>query len=237
VNLLKTAIVSAGLLATLALGASNAQAYSFTVTTNYVDSTVLAVSDTVTVNVYIDATESGLQLLSASVNGEDSILDHVPTPANCGVSGPTAGCGSPTYILYSPAAGATGATLLYPQQNPFIRWTGIEPPNTEQININYAEAGLGFAQATGSGVWIASVVWHVADVGDGEADISVSLLNNGNIVRSNGINLDASQIPVNGVNGEWSFQVKTIPEPSLVALLGLGALGLGYAGRRRRSDD
>ena len=72
---------------------------------------------------------------------------------------------------------------------------------------------------------MATLVFSVADTGDGLAAFTLSNSSPGNILQV----ADGSN-PVNAVSG--NFDVVT-PEPTTALLVGLGLAGLGVAGRRR----
>jgi len=205
INLLATAM--------LLLGALSANAWTITMQSSYAGAT-LAPSDTVSIDVYLDAPDTGLQLLSVAVVYDPIVLTYD------GLSSTAA-----SYILYAPAAGATPATYLVPSQNPPATWP-VPDPGTGQVNVNFQEVNLLPTGGSGLGVYLATLVFHVADPGDGLGEIYLSLTSPGNIIRANDVVVTGSGILGPGID-------VITPEPTTALLVGLGLIGLGVAGRRR----
>lgn len=186
--------------------------------------------DTVVVDVFLDA-EPGLELLDASIVVEAAVLSYdaaASTALPVIYSAPAASYGTtgnqPGYILYNPVP---TFSLLYPVDSPFQAWGGITPPGAQQVNVDYYEANFSPATGSGTGIWIASLLFHVTQ-DFATSDIVLSVSNQGNIVQANSSDVSGSvalSAPIT-ITG-------TVPEPSLVALLVLGAAGL-LLGRRRR---
>ena len=220
--------------ALLLMGAASASAFglSASVRDGNPGLSSYTVSDFIIVDVFLD-TEGGLTLLSASVTVDSSVFSYdggnstnIPViyPA------PTAGYGTngnqPGYILYT---GGMSASIMYPQQNPFTTWPA-PPPGQTQVNINYAEPAFKATAATGTGIWIASLLFHV-DAAFESSDITLSLSNGGNTFCVGGT-------PCTDIKSQVSLTAPItvtghLPEPTTATLIGLGLLGLGLAGRRK----
>jgi len=78
------------------------------------------------------------------------------------------------------------------EQTPFATWPA-PPAGQTQVNINYAESALKGTGATGTGIWIASLVFHV-DAAFGSSAISLSLSNGGNIVTNGATETISDQV-------------------------------------------
>jgi len=212
--------------ALLLFGATSASAFAINMTARGSTSS-LVTNDTVTVDVFLDA-ETGLSVLSVAVlASSDAVLDYNPAstaaaPAN-GSAGPG---GQPTYILYT---GGRPLTILYPQQTPvFVNWP-TPPPGAEQVNINWAESQLNPAAGSGTGIWIATLVFDVA-TGFASESLSLSLDAGGNVLEANSAVVPSSDV---GLSAPILLTGASVPEPTTAMLIGLGIVGLAAAGRRR----
>lgn len=211
--------------ALLLFGATSASAFAINMNARGATSS-LSASSTVTLDVFLDA-DPGLTFLGINVLASDtniltySVADSVASPAGGG-----AGAGPyPSYILYT---AGKGSTILYPQQTPaWLNWPA-PPPGEEQVNINYAEPAFGSASASGTGIWIATMVWHI-DQDFTSTSVYLSLTAGGGILQTG-----ATVIPPSAVALSAPVVLTgTLPEPTTAMLIGLGVLGLGIAGRRR----
>jgi len=225
-------ILNTAIAATLLFGSAGAGAFGVAVTANYTEGEILSVGDTVTINLFVDP-EPALAYFVIPVLAEDTLFDYVPNPA-CATLYPMPGCGSPTYILYSPAAGMTPLTRMLPT-DPFSSTIGV-PPGTEKVVVDYAN--LVFQRhpivATGTNIWVASIVWHLASVGDGQSELTVDLPSAAVYVDELQL-LDPQTIPINGEPGQpWTLTVTT-PEPATALLIAMGLLGLAARSRSRRA--
>ncbi len=206
------------------------------------------VSDTITVDVFFDATGFEINLFTTSVISSDaSVLQynaaasaalpiiHPAPPTAFGTTG-----AQPGYILYTPGIGGmppTPATALYPQQTPaFLPWVA-PPPGAEQININYAETNITDefgTQSTGLNIWIASMVFHV--VAPFETVDLFPTMSIGPMVLEVNPNSVGSGTQIQdqvAVSGGVTLNGHLVPEPTTAALIGLGLLGLAISGRRK----
>jgi hypothetical protein len=215
--------------ALLLFGATSATAYAVNMVARG-STTSLDTSDTVTLDVFLDV-DGGIQLLTIPVlftNDAVATYDPVASAAAPAFGGAGPG-GQPTYILYAPSTMiGMPATSLYPQQTPaFLNWP-VPPPGQEQVNINYAEPAFNTTSATGVGIWIATLVWHIDTAFDTE-QVGVFLINPYILQVSIGNTIPASDIAVSA-----PIQLTgTLPEPTTAMLIGLGVIGLVVAGRRR----
>ena len=167
---------------------------------------LVGVGDSVTVTVTLDADVTGIVLISTGVLFDDTILSY-----NQGASS------SPTYILY-----VNGKT---PYMTPATNPPELRISTTNQVNVDWTATSL-TAGSGGTGVeLLATLVFDVIAVGDGVADIGLSITSPGNIVQlAGGVNTTATLAGAGTV---------ITPEPTTALLVGLGLLGLGVAGKRR----
>jgi hypothetical protein len=223
--------------ALLLFGASSASAFAINWAARGA-TTSLTTSDTVTVDVFLDA-EDGLALLSVGVLfPNDGSLTYTGGAApgsgpgaNYPISGATNGAQA-SYLLYSPAnmTAMTPAVTIYPQQSPeWLYWTGTLPPGQQQVNINYADATITGSAASGTGIYIATLVFHV-EPGLTSSALQLSLTSGGNILQQYATILDPSEVTL---GAPIVISGVPVPEPTTAALIGLGILGLAMAGRRR----
>lgn len=205
INLLATAL--------LLFGATGASAFALNATLNPgSDATgAMAPSDFLIVDVYLDADAAGLNGFAVAVLWDDNgTLAYEPGLSDM-----------KTYILYT---GGKGATYLIPNVDPPGYWNGTQQPGKAQVNIEFIEAGLGTAAATGNNIWIASLVFHVAANG-GPTVLDLTFAAAGTVMQVNNTDVQGS------TTTSGSFTI--IPEPTTALLIGFGLAGLALAGRRQ----
>ena len=226
--------------ALLLFGAASASAFAVDITARGATSS-LSTSDTVTVDVFLDA-DGGITIFSvAVVNSNPGALLYdaaasaalppftgCPAPL-CGTSGSGA---QPSYILYLPPAGNMPSTYLAPLQTPAFLNFPPETPGTEQVNINYVERAFNTTTLTGTGIYVATMVFHV--VADFTADVTLSLaFTTSNLIQTGTIVTDPALIGLSSPITVTGHAGPPVPEPTTAMLIGLGILGLAMAGRRR----
>ena len=207
VNLLATAL--------LFIGASTASAMSLT-SSSPDAGPELAVGDQVTITVSLDTEGTdGITLLSVSINVDAEFLEYRGDLSS-----------ATSYILYSGKGGYMNAALDPPQ---------LRFGTSNQVNVDFVGTDLtnGTNAATGSaagqgdqpGGLLATLVFDVTGLGDGVADIYLSITSPGNVLALGG---GATATPTLAGAG-----TVITPEPTTALLVGLGLLGLGVAGKRR----
>jgi uncharacterized repeat protein (TIGR01451 family) len=199
--------------AAIIFGASNASAVGVFLTSDYAGG-VAAPSDLITVTVHLDfegEPNPGIQFLSVGVRFDSDIL--VYEQAQSSVAG---------YLLYTPAPPAEVVTILYPNPStcdPACSiWPGAIPAlPVQQVNIDFLEPTFGFATSSDLGPphfdVLATLVFHVAAVGDGAAEIEIVL----DLLSGNTFTTPSGETPMN-LSG--SFVVLTAdsePAPDLSA--------------------
>ena len=193
----------------LVLGAASASAFATTMTSNYSNGTVLATGDTVSITVNFDSEGAAdISLLSVSVLFNDTIMSW-----DQGASS------SPSYALY--VSGGKGNQYLVPATTNLTLRTGT----SDQILLDWQNTALPGGNRDAGSFDMATLVFSVADTGDGLAAFTLSNNSPGNILQ-----LADGSNPANALSGD--FDVVT-PEPTTALLVGLGLAGLGVAGRRR----
>lgn len=232
-------LLTSNLLATMLLlmGASVASAVNFHMTSNYNGTDLLDVSDTVTVNIFLNTEgQADIQLADVGIQFDGSIIDY-----NIGASSMT------SYLLYSAQVGKTipprwlqplpSHCAPNPCSPPFdntlgakpVIFTGLIP---DLITVGYQTPDFGGTQVTGEGLLLATIVLHITDLGDGQGFVNI-LMTSANIVQlATGPTNITNQVTTTG-----SFTVYTvpIPEPGTAIMVGLGLAGLAVAGKRRRA--
>jgi len=214
--------------AALLLGASVASAVSFDLTSNYDGVSVLGISDTVTVQIFLDTEgQFDLQVLDIGLLFDDGIFQY-------------AGGSMASYLLYAPpgVVGRPPAPVSWIEPLPQYRdsWDLANCPDfaftnclasptlfpgtiSGLVNTGYVEAYDHGTRATGFDILFATMVFHVLSVGDGLGEIDLAMTTANRVQLIDGTILD-SQIGFSG-----SFAVVT-PEPGTAILLALGLAGL-----------
>ena len=214
--------------AALLCGAASAGAFSFTMTPRG-PTTGLQAGDEVILDVYVDA-EPGLELLSVGVLYRDNgtITYDGPDSAALAPTGPGTSGAQPSYILYGPASMGNPATALYPQQTPYwLNWPGIVPAGSEQVNINYAAQPLSPTSASGTGIYLASLLFRI-EPGFFISDVRLCTTCGGNVIQADGEVVGPGQI-----NLSSPVFLFGVPEPTTAMLIGSGVILLAATTRRR----
>ena len=93
------------------------------------------------------------------------------------------------------------------------------------MNINYLVPGFNTTSATGTGIYIATLVFHVVSAFTSE---TISLA----FTSSNLIQAGTFVVPSTTI-GLSAPILLNVPEPTTALLIGLGIAGVGLTGRRR----
>ena len=99
---------------------------------------------------------------------------------------------------------------------------------TEQVNINYIENAFNTTALTGTGFYVATMVFHV--VADFASETLALAFTSSNLIQTGTFVTDPATI---GLSGPITLTGHAVPEPTTAMLIGLGVLGLGLAGRRQ----
>jgi len=204
----------------------------------------LVAGDTVTIDVFFDADQTDIILLSVALLVDSTFLEYqetasgalpiiypAPPPAYL-----TTGA-QPGYILYD-AGTAIGMTVipavqLNPQQRPAWRTWPAPPVGQQQVNLNYAETNITDTfntRTTGNNIWIGSMVLRVRDTApNGTSSVELCSTCGGNILRIGAVEVP---LPVTGA------VTVTVPEPATLSLGVAAVASLSFYAvrlRRRRS--
>jgi hypothetical protein len=174
---------------------------------------------TITVSLDTEGT-AGITLLSAAV-----LFDNGSVAYNSAASSTTG------YILYQ--AGKAGGPYMNAAADP----PQIRYGTQNQVNVDFTSTNLelgtgpseGYSSASPAtlvpGGLLATLVFDVVALGDGNAEFALSISSPGNV-----IGLAGGATGTATLNGAGSV---VVPEPTTAILVGLGLAGLGFAGRRR----
>jgi hypothetical protein len=260
---MRTLIINMLAAALLLFGAGSAGAFSINHTTNYDGFTELDVSDTVTVNVFIDSEGAGVGTPIANPGINLLSVGVVFTSPNLVFNSGAAGGGAPNPYAY--------LNYYYPPYNypPYI--TADNGSQSSYVLFTFPQAGTGTFSQLGYAYLIPQQTpwqtWPSPPVGQGQVNLNwvppgtvpdlsaqVRASSNtwlGSIVLhvaalgpatvSTGIFVDGSCCAVRTGDGVEHKATTTLdapttinlPEPTIALLLGFGLLGLGLAGRRQ----
>ena len=224
------------------LGTTSASAFAVNMTSRSGDPTggvsSLTTSDTVTVDVFLDA-DGGITIFSVAVINSNpaallydaaasaALAPHPQAPTFGGSTG-----AQPSYILYAPSGGkGMPSTVLYPLQIPAFLNFPPEFAGTEQVNINYTETAFNTTTATGTGIYVATMVFHV--VADFASETLALAFTTSNVIQTGTVVTDPALIGLSAPITLTGHAGPPVPEPTTAMLIGLGILGLAMAGRRR----
>lgn len=222
---------------------SSAWAYTFTMVTSvegnpptpYMGEGLEGGVDQLILDVFLDVDPGeGATIISIGIVYDADDLVYNPQaslnqpPKLDGQGQPWPSGAEPSYILY--AAGKP-TTYMIPLQTPY--WLLFPPaPGTQQVNLNYLENGINTTTATGSGIYIATVVLDVLASGDGSANIILDFTSS-NIITS-GTTTIADQNDFSVVTLIGTPQAVTVPEPALSGLAVVSLVTLYSLARRYR---
>jgi hypothetical protein len=195
--------------ALLLFGAASAGAFATTTSTSYDGSQGISDSFTVTVHFDTEGT-TGLILESVGVIYDTTQLQYM-------------GGTSATYMLYTPASGATASVWMAPATTNLLVWGGTSPaPPLQKVNLDWISSGFPLNGTLDGGTGdLGTLTFHILD---NTFLATLSTTTNGNVTQT------LSGVEVNSGHGD--VVVASVPEPSTALLIGLGLIGLGVAGRK-----
>jgi hypothetical protein len=215
-------------IALVGLWASRASAFAFDMVPR-TPTTGLDVSDSVTVDVFFDATDVDVYAFDLRVLSSNASAIHYDATASAALeaSGDAGPGTQPAYILYDPGIGMSlPAVALYPFQTPVWPTWPTPPPGEEEVQIGFLIPNLTGpygTRTTGTGIWIASLVFHVGSAITSESlALSVSSLQQG-----------FGPYPVDQIGLSSPITLTGVPEPATGLLMGV-ALVAGVARSARR---
>ena len=208
----------------------------------------LSVGDSVVVDVFFDAAQTDIVLFSVAVLADDvlsfdpaaSALLPVVYPAPPASSGTTGS--APGRILYSPAADGVPEHWIEPARSPWIEWPGLRPPETIQLNIDYALDNIlspDSTQVTEVGIWIGSILLNVeADFTTAEIRLD---LTSSNIMALGNFEDGYREVDFTDIQlgdpvvllSDPILLTGKVPEPTTATLLGVG-IAMAACARRRQ---
>jgi hypothetical protein len=158
---------------------------------------LLSTSDVVIVDVFLDA-DGPVSIVSVAVvnSNPDAVRYDGPASAalpvhpGAGTFGNSTGAQS-SYILYEPLA--RGSNYLVPWVlSPYFLTYPPETPGTEQVNVAYHERILGTTHATGSNIYMATLVFHVLQ-DFSIADLTLEFTSS-NLIQAGSVTVPASSV-------------------------------------------
>lgn len=157
------AVLSLPAAALLLLGATHASAFGYTMAARGPTSS-LTTSDSVIIDGFLDSGPGRLQGFSVGIlypNDGTIVYDGPAAAALPQIPRPGSSGAQPSYILYTGAKGST--IILYPGASPFFPnlASGL-PPGQEQVDIDYFGSLPTGLAASGTGIYIATLLGRVA---------------------------------------------------------------------------
>ena len=180
---------------------------------------LLSTSDVVTVDVFLDS-DGPVSIVSvAVVNSSPAAVRYdgpasaaLPVHPGAGTFGNSTGAQS-SYILYEPLA--RGSNYLVPWQASYFLTYPPETPGTEQINVAYHERILGTTHATGSNIYVATLVFHVLQ-DFSIADLTLEFTSS-NLIQAGSVTVPASSITLSApIRLEGFFEASDLDEDGVL---------------------
>lgn len=198
------------------LGATNASASSLTLSDDYADHTDFPVpGQKINFQIYLDATEPGIELLSVSLTFDSNTYNYNPQPNSA--------VGVPSYILYGMSG--MSSTSLYAAQSVWPIWPGPTPDGKTQINVNWADPTFNGTYVIGLGIKIAEIQLEANGFGGHSYEVHMSVSGGGNTFQVDGNPF----APITLIGTPFTVT----PEPTTALLVCAGLAGLARLRRGR----
>lgn len=195
----------------------------------------LSPGDLLSFSLYLDTEgQSGIVGLSVGLTFESAILGYRPDLSDA----------EDYYPLYAPAivggkaVPGTPATYLIPVSDPPSLWAGASDPDHPQLNVEFMSNQLYPTTAVGSNVFLARLVFEVADYGDYASGIIAwdeywSPIDFGFDHPNTSLLIDPGTGFID-VGDQVGTTIAWAPEPSTSILVGLGLALLSRPSRKQR---